>query len=73
MRKTYRLSLSFCGLALAALTAGCAVESYPGLSTTNELKDPVLSSDEQKEVIRDLAAEQEKHRSASGEQEKKAP
>jgi len=73
MRNSYRLSLSLCGLVLVALTAGCAIEAYPDLSTSNELKDPVLSSDEQKEVIRDLAAEQQKHRSASGGQETKTP
>ncbi|MDA7948328.1 MAG: hypothetical protein MPJ78_12730 [Hyphomicrobiaceae bacterium] len=58
-------------LTLAAMLGGCAVESYPGLSTSNDLEAPVLSSDQQKEVIRDLTAAQEKHRSEDGTDEQK--
>ncbi len=56
---------------MAGLTAGCAVESYPGLGSSNELKAPVLTSDEQKEVIRDLNAAKEQHRAPGSAEEQK--
>ena len=70
MQVIRRLSLALIAASLAGLTAGCAVESYPGLSTSNDLEAPVLSSDQQKEVIRDLTAAQEQQRSGeeAGEQ-----
>ncbi len=60
---------------MAAVVAGCAVESasYPSLSTSNKLKEQVLSRNEQKQVIEDLSAEQKKRQSDTGEQEQKAP
>ena len=63
MQVIHRLSLALFAISLAALTAGCAVESYPGLSTSNDIGSPVLSKDERKEVIRDLTEAQEQHRS----------
>ena len=57
----------------AGLIAGCAVESYPGLSTSNDLDTRVLTSDEQKEMIRDLSAAQDNLQAPGNTEEKKTP
>ena len=68
-----RLSAVLCTLVCAALIAGCAVESYPGLSTSNDLDTRVLSSDEQKAMIRDLTAAQDNLQVPENTEEKKTP
>lgn len=47
--------------------AGCAVESisYPTLSTPKKLTKRLLSRDEQEEVIRNLSAEQARHKDSA--------
>lgn len=54
-------------LGFAAGLSGCAVESipYPKLSTAKNLKNKILSREEQQEVIRDLSAEQAQHETSA--------
>ena len=55
---------------LLGFTAGlsaCAVETipYPKLSTAKNLKNRILSREEQQEVIRDLSAEKAQHETSA--------
>lgn len=68
----------FFSLALAGLAAGlagCAAESisYPTLSSVKNIKDRILSREEQEEAIRDLSAEREKQETDAGKETEKAP
>lgn len=66
-------SLALAGL--AAGLAGCAAESisYPTLSSVKNIKDRILSREEQEEAIRDLSAEREKQETDAGKETEKAP
>lgn len=57
--------LTLLGTSIAV--SGCAVESipYPTLSTPKKLTKRLLSRDEQDEVIRELSAEQTRHKSSA--------
>lgn len=68
MMQTFRrLALCLGLLGMATGITACAVESipYPRLSTVKKLKNKILSREEQDEVIRDLTAEQEQHKTSA--------
>ena len=62
MNTIRKLAICLGLLAMGASLTGCAVEAipYPKLSSIKKLKTKILSREEKDEVIRDLAAEQEK-------------
>ena len=62
-----RLALCLGLLGMCTGITGCAVESipYPRFATVKEIKSKILSREEQDEVIRDLTAEQEQHKTSA--------
>lgn len=64
----YKKTVLIAGLLSMAIgLSACAVESipYPKLSTAKNLKNRILSREEQQEVIRDLSAEQAQHETSA--------
>ncbi len=62
-----RLALCLGLLGMCTGITGCAVESipYPRFATVKKIKSKILSREEQDEVIRDLTAEQEQHKTSA--------
>lgn len=67
MNTIRKLAICLGLLGMSTALGSCAIESipYPKLSTIKNLKTKILSREEQDEVMRNLADEQEQHQKSA--------